>query len=958
METLRVRLFGYPRVECRGEPVPVPRRKAVALLTYLAVTQSAHSRDALAALLWPEQESARAYALLRNALWLLNQTPLANWVTSTRHMIGLRADPGLWIDVVQFRNALSPCRSHTHPGVALCEQGAARLEDAVGLYQDRLLAGFVVDDSRSYEEWQYSEADVLTEELMGALDALADYFETSGQPDRALGYAQRQLATQPLHEAAHRRAMRLRVALGDRAGALRQFDECARLLREELDLSPCEDTTTLAAEIRASKAGPAPARPPHRPVVTLPRFRTPFFGREQEVAQLIDLLTREDCRVVTVTGVGGSGKTRLAVEAAQSAAPRFPGGVVFVPLESVESASLAPPAIAEALDESLPHEPRPGGAPPLGSLADQLRGRRALLILDSVEHLGRDLRWLQSLIDLSEGPHFLVTSRQSLDIDGEWIYPLEGLAYPAEQGRSGDARSFAAVRMFLRAAERSDARFAASEKDVEAIGEICRLLQGLPLGIELAASWTRTMTCRAIAEEIARGLGFLSTKKSPAPRRHRSLRAAFEGSWALLDGAGREAFRALSVFRGGFSAEAAERVASTSLPAVAALVAKSLVRRASADRFEMLEVVRQFAAERLRALPDAQTRLEARHSGYYLTLLQSQEERLKGAEQKDALLVLGRDAANLYAAWRQAVGAGSFAELGSAAMSLFLLCDMTTRFAEGRELFHAAATTALDAAPPPVYGFFRGFEAWFTHFQDKAEARRLFGESVCALRTGPRDRQSAFIHVLLAFAGLPDAELSTKDLEEDLRFLEAGHPWEFAAGAEAIAARYAEEAPDRVVETIRRSLEVRAALGDAWGLALGEYSLAVHDLRLERFEAAREGFLKSGEARRQLDIDPAGQMHCLIQVGAIDRTLGRREGAVAQFSAALDLAERVHQRTIAAYCHRILAEMALELHRSGAAVAHARAALTIWETYPPSEEAVLCRELMERLGPDSRGDGR
>ncbi|MDD5264212.1 MAG: BTAD domain-containing putative transcriptional regulator [Candidatus Bipolaricaulis sp.] len=347
MEPLRIRLFGYPQVECAGEPVTVPRRKALALLAYLAVTQSAHSRDALAALLWPEQESARAYALLRNALWLLNQTRLGEWVTSTRHMIGLRPDPELWIDVVEFRRALAPCRTHSHPGVALCERGAARLEEAVGLYQDRLLAGFAVDDSRSYEEWQYSEADVLSEELMGALDALADYFEQAGRPERALGYAQRQLTAQPLHEPAHRRVMRLRAAMGDRAGALRQFDECVRLLQEELSIGPCGETAALAETIRTATVAPAPARPSHpTPPTSLPRFRTPFFGREDDVKQLIELLTREDCRVVTVTGVGGSGKTRLAVEAARCAAPRFPDGVVFVPLAAVESAAFAPAAIA------------------------------------------------------------------------------------------------------------------------------------------------------------------------------------------------------------------------------------------------------------------------------------------------------------------------------------------------------------------------------------------------------------------------------------------------------------------------------------------------------------------------------------------------------------------------------------------------------------------------------------
>jgi predicted ATPase/DNA-binding SARP family transcriptional activator len=950
VEPLRIRLFGYPQIECAGETVTVPRRKAVALLAYLAVTQSAHSRDALAALLWPEQESSRAYALLRNALWLLNQTPLEEWITSTRHMIGLRSESGLWIDVIEFRRALSPCRSHSHPGTTLCDRGAAQLEDAVALCQDRLLAGFVVDDSRSYEEWQYSEADVLAEELMGALDALADHFEQRGQLDRALAHAQRQLATQPFHEAAHRRAMRLRAATGDRAGALRQFDECARLLQQELSLAPCEETLALAEAIRTPAVGAAPVRTLQASGPTLlPQFRTPLFGREADVAQLLDLLARDDCRIVTVTGVGGSGKTRLAVEAARSAVGRFPGGVVFVPLAAVDSAAFAPAAIAAALDESRPHTSPSGEATPLDNLVGQLRGRPALLVLDNVEHLGRDVRWLQTLVDLPDGPRFLVTSRHQLDVEGEWIYPLEGLAYPREDSSSESARGCAAVRMFLQAAKRLDARFDPSEEELEAVGGICRLLQGLPLGVELAASWSRTMSCQAIAEEIARGLGFLSAKRALTPRRHRSLRAAFEGSWTLLDRPRREAFRALSVFRGGFSAEAAERIASVSLPTIASLVGKSLVRRSASDRFDMLETVRQFAAERLRVLPDERARLEARHSGYYLALLSSQESRLKGPEQKDALGVLGRESVNLHAAWRQAVSEDRFGDLRQSAMALFLLCDMTTRFAEGRELFREAADAAL-AASSLTRGYLRGLQAWFTNFFDAAESERLFRDSRLAVRNGPRDRDTAFVDVLAAFSRHDSAGLSTAELEEDLRFLEAeGYRWEFAAGAEAICGRYADGSLEKAVAAAKQSLDVRKELGDAWGLALGEYSLALCDLGLERFEEARAGFIHSAEIRRRLEIDPYGQMECLIQVARVERRLARPEAAAAALVEALGLAERVHQRLAAAHCHRVLAEIALEGDRRDEAATHLQAALTICEAFPASGEAASCHALAAQV---------
>jgi DNA-binding SARP family transcriptional activator len=505
---VHVYLFGYPRVENLGQSVSVPRRKALALLAYLSVTQSHHSRDVLASLLWPEEESAKSYAFLRNALWVLHQTPVEPWVLATRHMVGLRADEGLWVDVVQFRRLLQTCQGHAHPETALCAEGAEALRTAVNLAREGFLAGFAADDSRALEEWQFGEADVLAQELALALERLSDHYETAGDVDAALLYAQRRLAAQTLDEGAYRRVMRLLAKRGDRAGALRVHEDCVRVLDLELSLEPAEETRLLAEEIRSTSTtlslspGSRPTRQRQFPV-----FRLPFVGRESDVSQILSLLAEEDCRLVTVTGTGGAGKTRLAVEAAAHASD-FADGAVFVSLVDVESPSLAPTAILKSLGDYTESRADRGPRDAHGHLAEvarHLAGRNLLVVLDNVEHLGHDVRWLADLVASAPGPRFLATSRQELGVPGEWVFSLEGLKFPPA-GSPTPAPQFPAVQLFVQAARRADAHFSPSPADIAAIGSIARLLQGNPLGIELAASWVRTMPCAAIEAEIAKSV--------------------------------------------------------------------------------------------------------------------------------------------------------------------------------------------------------------------------------------------------------------------------------------------------------------------------------------------------------------------------------------------------------------------------------------------------------------------
>ena len=949
MPDIRISLFGYPRVESGKEAIVVPRRKALALLSYLGVTQSHHGRDVLASLLWPEEDSAKSYAFLRNALWVLHQTPVGSAILATRHMVGLRTDTSLWVDVVEFRRLLQTCRRHNHPDSELCPEGVVALQAAVELAATGFMAGFTADSSRAFEEWQYGESDALAQELSGALARLSDCFEANGDAETALRYAKRRLALQTLDENAYRIVMRLQARRGDRAAALRTFDDCVRILDEELSLAPTDETTTLAEEIRTRAVRAPVSRPDARIHRDLPAFRSPIVGRDADIERILALLDDDGCRLVTVTGAGGSGKTRLAVEVA-GRVTRFAEGTAFVSLVDVESPALVPAAILAALGEVVERRD-PGASAGSGdsrAVARHLAERDLLVVLDNAEHLARDPRWLGELVDGTSRPKFLLTSRQELAVRGEWVFPLEGLASPPTESPSL-ASQYPAVQLFLQAARRADARFSPTPEDFDSISSVARHLQGSPLGLELAASWVRAMSCRRIETEILKSVDFLTTDQRVVPRRHRSLRAAFQGSWDLLDRAGREAFRALSVFRGGFTAESAHQVCGATPPVLASLVAKSLLQRTPGGRYEMLEVVREYANERLRTVPEEATAVEGNHADYFLALLASQESRLKRSEQMDALALLDADEANLYAAWRCASAGRAIQPLARSAMGLFLFCDMTTRFAQGATLFRFAAdasAAARDKAGRARHAYLRGLEAWFTGFVNPVEAAVRFRDSVDAASKLELNRDLAFVRVLVAFSAAGRVPSAPQiDAGSALRlFDENGLAWEAAAACDALSLLAPDTGQARAF--IERSLAMREALGDHWGVAMTRFSNALLLEQEGDLEQARTEIEASIELRETLDLDPHGLCNCYIQMGEVDRRLGRLEESARNLEKALEIAVRVRGPLAEGLAQEQLAHLDLARGRTADARAHALRAAAAYEAAYRIDDALRARRLV------------
>jgi DNA-binding SARP family transcriptional activator/predicted ATPase/Tfp pilus assembly protein PilF len=633
--TLRLRFLGPLQVERDGEPVRGLRsRKALALLGYLAVQGQPVPREQLADLFWEERSESRGRA---NLSWALNRisSVLTVYLQTDRHSVQFQRTDAYWLDIDAFEELEA-------------RGDAASLTAAVELCRGEFLEGLYLDGCPEFEIWLVAERERWRERVAQVLGKLVAHHSRRGAYEQGLRFARRLLALEPWREGTQRQVMGLLARSGQREAALAQYETCRRVLAEELGVEPMVETTALYERILAvssTRRHNLPAQP------------TPFVGREEELAEMVRLLGDPDCRLLTAVGPGGIGKTRLALRAASARGEAFLEGVYFVPLVGVSSADFVVSAIADALQFSLS-----GPRDPQSQLLNYLRGKEVLLVLDSFEHLLEGTELLGEILQQAPEVKLLVTSRERLNLRWEWCFEVGGLKYPVSDiTDEQELKTYGAVQLFQQTARRVSQRFLLASHDEPAVVRICRLVEGMPLGIDLAASWVGTRTCTGIAEEIAHNLSFLATALRDVPKRHQSVQATFEGSWRLLTPAEQRAFMTLSVFSGGFSREAASEVAGASSAVLGSLVNKSLLRFLPSGRYEMHELLRQCAAEKLE--PQAQTVARDRHCVYFATFLQSREGDLIGAGVAEALAAIKAEIGNVRAAWHWAVAQGKLEEI-------------------------------------------------------------------------------------------------------------------------------------------------------------------------------------------------------------------------------------------------------------------------------------------------------
>ena len=416
----------------------------------------------------------------------------------------------------------------------------------------------------------------------------------------------------------------------------------------------------------------------------LPALTTALVGRDEELAELAQLLADPATRLVTILSAGGMGKTSLAIAAAGQQIQQFPDGVCWVPLAPLTEAKDLVLAIASGLGLQLQ-----GERPPEQQVGDCLREKQLLLVLDNFEHLLAGTPLVGSLLAAAPQLAILVTSRRRLNLSSETVIFLDGLRFPGTE--AANPLSYPAVELFLLHARRLHPRFQPGEGDVAGIVEVCRLVHGIPLGILLASAWSRVLAPAEIAAEMGRDLGFLQSDMADVPTRQRNLRTVFLHTWSRLSAAARQVFVRLSVFRGGASAEAARQVTGATAAVLAELIDMALLRRLPSGRYEIHELLRQFAAEQLASATNEGGQAEARqqHGRYYLSLLAGQELLLQSLQQRAALDTIQADFENISAAWRWAAQAHEFDLLAPAVHVLFLYCDLRGALPAAIDLFAA-----------------------------------------------------------------------------------------------------------------------------------------------------------------------------------------------------------------------------------------------------------------------------
>jgi predicted ATPase/DNA-binding SARP family transcriptional activator len=683
--SLHLRLLGPPLVLLDGQPVTELRlKKAEAILYYLAISGRPHARPVLATLVWGDMPEAQAQANLRKALSHLRAV-LPDCVQAEQSTIRLDHGSGLSVDVQAF--------------LAACARPAEQsgLAAAVELYAGELLEGFYLSDAPDYERWLEDERERLRGVYLEALERLAERQAAAGDLAQAIGSLRRVLAVERWREESHRQLMRLLASSGQRSAALAQYEACRRSLAEEMAAEPSVETLRLYERIRtgeslapsdepASLAAPAVARKHNLPAPLMT-----FLGRETELAELAERLADPESRLVTVVGPGGIGKTQLALQAARACLADFADGVYFVSLAPLGSPDFIVSAVADALQLAMPATQDPRAV-----LLNYLGERRLLLVLDNFEHLlaGADL--VAAILQMAPGVWILATSRERLNLQGEWVIDLEGLRYPAgEPAAAGE--SYSAVQLFVGRARQQARSFPVADELPEIL-QICRLVEGMPLGLEMAATWTRSMTCRMIAEALGQNLDLLATRLRDVPERHRSMRAVFDHSWRLLTDEERTAFRRLAVFRGGWTHEAAQEVAGAGPDMLATLLEKSLVRRSTTGRYEMHELVRQYAREKLGEAGE-RAAMGHRHASYNLALAEAADPELRGAQQIPWLERLNAEQDNVRVALSWASTQGDLDTLLRLAGAMEWYWFVMHRLREGRRWLEQALA-ASEGLPP------------------------------------------------------------------------------------------------------------------------------------------------------------------------------------------------------------------------------------------------------------------
>lgn len=895
-KTLHIRLLGQFSLYYGDEPLTtISADRQQSLLVYLLLhRQAPQPRHHIAFQLWPDSSEAQARSNLRNLLFSLRQAlPDADrFLEITNLTLCWRPDAPYTLDVADFQRLCAQANEAERIGATA--EAVRTLETAVDLYGGELLPG-------NYDDWIMSLREEMRLHYQQVLAQLLKMLEASGDHRAALRYAQRMVQQDPLDEAAYVHLMRLHAMIGDRAGVRRAYESCAALLLRELDVDP-DETTVAAYEQYLRVAVPhelpilsspslSPATTPSATVTSpapkrvqkLPIPATPFIGREVELAELAQLIAEPNCRLLTILGPGGMGKTHLALQTAKGHQAVFADGAFFVPLATVTSPDQLVFAVVNSLDLAIV-----SAVDPTTQVIDYLSSKELLLVLDNFEHLLEGIDLLIEILRQAPAVKILVTSRERLNLQEEWVYALHGLPIPDTE--DGDWQQNSSVQLFLQTARKAQSSFGLKDADHNVMIRICRLLGGMPLALQLAASWVRVLSLVEIAQEIEQNLEFLAVSHRNVPERHRSLRAVFDQTWALLSAQEQETFSKLAIFHSSFSREAAEIVTGATLMTLTLLLDKSLVRQHGGGRYNLHELLRHYAA---RKMTDP-VEIGRRHSRFYLNFLHAQEGRLYSPDQLAILDAIQAELDDILAAWQWAVDHGDEEGLHWGLHSLTYFYFRRSRYQEAAPLMNYAISALRARGQSCLLGRLLSRQGNFLHGLGRyAEAQEALEESISILRSYEEDGNELALalrslgHLLDDVGDYPRAQQLLEEARDLAR--STGSVFGVAVALDYLCSHYWRLSNSALARTyVEESIKLYRQIGDVWGLAHALTNLANSYQIPAEFQISIGLFHESLALYRKLN-NPEGMAQALNSLGYNYMVLGQYEEAKEVFAQALQI---------------------------------------------------------------------
>ncbi len=611
--------------------------KERALLAYLVMeAKRPISRELLAEMFWPDRPEIMSRANLRQAL-LGVRNAIEDRRTSqplllvSDESIQLNPKASYWVDADTFKAHLQANSVHDHKNLDTCPTCAQQLQEAVDLYRQDFLTGLYVENSQSFQEWAFFHREQFKRYLLEILDHLSEIYKTQGDWETMQKYAWLYVKHAPLEEQAYRRLMELLALSGRRSAALEQYQLCVRMLQQELGVEPSAETVGLYERIRLGKPVILGDEGEIQAPDGLPRPMTEFIGREDELDYLARCLANPSCQLISINGLPGVGKSRLAIEAAQRQVKEFQDGLYYLSLDGVHSEELFYPALARSLGLTI------SLANPRMQIGRFLESKRCILLVDQFDEMHNSTHLLMDLLQNALHIKIIVTSRQRLNLLAANPLTLEGLPYPLDPSDSQALKS-PAVQLFLKRARHSRQDLTQNPSWLFYVLELCQAVDGIPLALELAADRLHELSLPNIVDSLHKDLVVLSTSLHDVPARQRSMKKILTSVWEALDDPYQRQLESLSIFPCSFTPQAAEQICHTSQDTLTFFSDQSLLVRLGYGRYAFKPLIRQFAMERLASQKEVKSALQEIFGNHYLEYLHQKVSLLPTSRSPGQLL--------------------------------------------------------------------------------------------------------------------------------------------------------------------------------------------------------------------------------------------------------------------------------------------------------------------------------